>query len=147
MKTRMAIAGLVMAASLSAGEFQLQIGAPVASRDYAAKTMGFVVRGTGCADPKTVTVKGWAEGIENGERRTVALDVRATSTPGVFGVPIGWPSTGTWIVRLAGACGRTKAGLLTDLSGRGFSRTGLKTFDHEPNDAEVEAALHDAAAR
>src|SRR5690349_8672128 len=41
-------------------------------------------------------VSGTAEGIVDGERRTVALEFGNTSRPGVYALRKQWPEKGTW---------------------------------------------------
>jgi len=51
--------------------------------------------------PTLSDVSGAAEGVVNGERRTIALRLDATSRPGVFAVRRQWPSEGTWLLRFS----------------------------------------------
>jgi hypothetical protein len=46
-------------------------------------------------------VSGTAEGLVNGARRTVNLEFRATSRPGVYALHKQWDSTGVWTLVLA----------------------------------------------
>jgi hypothetical protein len=46
-------------------------------------------------------VSGTAEGLVKGERRTVSLEFRATSRPGVFALHRQWASEGVWTLLLA----------------------------------------------
>ncbi len=46
-------------------------------------------------------VSGTAEGLVNGARKTVNLEFRATSRPGVYALHKQWDSTGVWTLVLA----------------------------------------------
>ena len=41
-------------------------------------------------------VAGTAEGMVRGERKSVSLEFRATSRPGVYALKRQWPTEGTW---------------------------------------------------
>ncbi len=53
-------------------------------------------------------VSGTAEGIVNGERRTIELDFDRTSRPGVLALKKMWPSEGNWLLVIA--VGRAEGG-------------------------------------
>lgn len=46
-------------------------------------------------------LSGSAEGLVNGERRTIALRFEATSRPDVFALRRQWPREGAWVLRLS----------------------------------------------
>lgn len=46
-------------------------------------------------------VSGTAEGLVDGQRRTIELDVRSTSRAGVFAVQANWPDEGHWVLKLS----------------------------------------------
>ena len=45
-------------------------------------------------------VSGTAEGVVNGARRTITLEFKRTSRPGVFALHRQWPSEGVWTLVL-----------------------------------------------
>ena len=137
-------AGLVicMVAALAAAEgFTFEIGPPVASPGYASKTADFVFRTEGCPDLAKMQVTATAEGLVNGERRSVALMPRQMTTPGVYAVFHTWPNEGFWVIRLKGVCGDKTAGALVPMSARSFKREAAKFFPRPATDAETDAAL------
>ena len=141
-------AGLVfcMLASLAAAEnFTLQIGPAVASPEYASKTADFVFRTEGCPDPAKAQVSATAEGLVNGERRSVALMPRPMATPGVYAVFHTWGPDGSWVIRLKAVCSDMTAGALVPMTSRGFSRDGAKFFPRAATNAETDAALKSLA--
>lgn len=46
-------------------------------------------------------VSGSAEGLVNGARRTISLEFKATSRPGVYALQKQWPNEGVWTLVLA----------------------------------------------
>ncbi len=46
--------------------------------------------------PYALRLAGTAEGIVNGERRTIPLEFNATSQPGVYALMPRWPREGVW---------------------------------------------------
>jgi len=83
---RVGMVACAVAAVAIAEGFTFNIGNPVASQDFRAKTAAFVFRTEGCADPAKSQISGTAEGIVKGARRSLALKVLATSKPGVYAV-------------------------------------------------------------
>ena len=71
--------------------------------------------------PTLRDLSGAAEGMVNGQRRTVPLHFDALPAPGMFAVRAQWPTQGTWLVRV------TLAG----------STTALVSFDDQGNVASV----------
>src|ERR1043166_3530399 len=69
---------------------------------------------------KLSDISGTAEGIVNGQRKSITLHFDSTARPGVFAVSRQWPNEGTWLVRVA---------LQTT--------TALVTFDRAGNVASV----------
>lgn len=50
--------------------------------------------------PVTFPVSGLAEGMVNGERRTVKLELQRTSRPGAYALRKQWSDEGTWVLVL-----------------------------------------------
>jgi hypothetical protein len=139
-------AALVVAAapSASAGTtFRLEIGPAVAGFAPGMKKKGtaFVVRGLACADAAKVRITGVAEGMLNGARRSVALQLTPLATPGAFAVLPAWPQTSDWVARLTGTCETATAGAVVAMRQDVFTRESSKVFDHAPSSAEVDAVL------
>jgi hypothetical protein len=121
--------------------FTFNIGSPVASQDFQAKTAAFVFRTEGCAEPAKSQIGGTAEGLVKGARRSVALKVTATSKPGVYAVYHNWPVEGAWVVNLKGTCASASAGAIVPIGPKGFIRESSKFFPRPATDAEVDISL------
>ncbi len=131
--------------------FALQIASPVAGQGATLKSASFVFRSSGCADLSKFEVTAKAEGLVNGERRTLPLETFAAPAPGVFAVFKKWPPEGIWIVSLSATCGTTaSAGALVAVAGDrspGPDRKNSKFFPHPPTEAEIASALKAAASK
>jgi hypothetical protein len=138
---RFGIAALALAVVALAEGFKFQIGSPVASQEFPSKTAAFVFRIEGCADPAKSQISGTAEGLVNGERRSVALKVTAMSKPGVYAVYQTWPSEGAWVVNLKGTCASENAGAVVPIGPRGFIRESSKFFTRPATGAEIKTSL------
>jgi len=138
---RVGMVACAVAAVAIAEGFTFNIGNPVASQDFRAKTASFVFRTEGCADPAKSQISGTAEGIVKGARRSLALKVLATSKPGVYAVDQNWPAEGAWVVNLKGSCDNANAGALVPIGPRGFIRESSKFFARPATDKEIETSL------
>ena len=123
-----------------AQSFTFEIGSPVAAQDFRSKSAAFVFRTAGCTEPEKPEVTAIAEGIVEGSRRTLPLQVTPSTKPGVYAVFRQW-TAGHWIVVLKGACGTAQAGAIVPVGPRGFVREDSKFFSHPATAAEIEAAL------
>ena len=138
---RLTIAVLAIAAPAMAEGFTFTIGGPVASQDFHFKAAVFMFRTEGCSDPGKSQVSATAEGMVNGERRSVTLKVMPASKPGVYGIYQSWPAEGHWVVSLRGACGDLNAGAIVPIGPKGFMRESAKFFPHTATDHEIETSL------
>ena len=77
----------------------MSIEAPVNPYDSAARGAAFVVHTFHHAVPTTLDLEGRAEGLVDGQRRTVPLSLSAART-GTFAVRNAWGTKGTWSVVL-----------------------------------------------
>ena len=138
---RLGIAALAIATLAMAQAFTFTLGSPVASHDFQFKTAAFVFRTEGCADPAKPQISATAEGIVNGERRSVSLKVMQGSKPGVYAVFQNWPAEGQWVVNLKGACANLEAGAIVSVGPKGFVRESSKFFARPATEAEIEKSL------
>lgn len=67
----------------------------------------------------TLTVTGTAEGLVDGQRRAVPLEVAATGTDGVYRVRRQWPGEGVWVLRLVVRVGEGSATALVGVNAAG----------------------------
>ena len=94
-----------------------------------------------------LTVTGTAEGLVNGQRRCVPLEIAATQSAGVYRVRRQWPSEGVWVLRLVVHVG---TGSATALVGVNASGEIAQVRQQDParriypylTDADVQAMLH-----
>ncbi len=126
--------------------FTLQTGPPVAAMPDPTqpgvkkfKDVAFVVRSAGCADVAAFRVTATAEGIAGGVRRSVALRVLDV-TGGIFALA-GHETTGTWVVSVAGTCGRNVAGATVRLINGAYRRDAVEVLPHHPTPADVDRAF------
>ena len=124
-----------------AGSFTLVVGAPVAAQDFRAKNASFVVRADSCEAVEKVEVKASAEGLVNGARRSIPLNLGVLPKPGIFSVSKQWPDEGTWVVSLSAKCQNETAGAIVPIGPKGFIRESTKSLAHAPAEAEITAAL------
>ena len=101
-----------------------------------------------------IPVTGRAEGIVNGQRRTVRLRLEPTSRRGVYALQNQWGTEGTWTLVLTASQGPGDAATaLVELSPDGRVAVSVPTrpereghFPRPVTDAEVESALRARAA-
>jgi hypothetical protein len=126
--------------------FRLEIGSNIAGVP-ALKTKNVVVmaRALACDDDASVQMTGIAEGIVNGQRQSLKLELMPMATPGVFAVRKQW-SDGTWIVNLTASCPGRKAtaGALVALDQHSaLMRSKTKLLERAATEREVTALLKD----
>lgn len=138
---RLGIAACAVAALALAEAFTFSIGSPVAAQDFHAKMAAFVFRTQGCAEPAKAEIRGTAEGLINGARRSVALKIIPMSKTGVYAIYREWPAEGEWVVNLKGTCGDASAGAIVPVGPKGFIRESSKFFARPATDAEIDASL------
>jgi hypothetical protein len=88
-------------AAPSFGPPWMSVEMPANPLDPATRGAAFVVRTYRHDQPEATPLSGSAEGIVDGERRSVALTFTATGRPGVFAVPQTWPDQGAWVVAVS----------------------------------------------
>ena len=84
-----------------AQQFRLTVASPIAGNTPGFKSSMFVVRTDGCPEPAKARITATAEGLVDGARRSVALELMALAQPGAYAVNKGWPAAGTWVVNLS----------------------------------------------
>lgn len=80
----------------SAGPPWISIEHPVNPYDAATRGAFLVVHAYHHGTPTQFPVSGTAEGLVNGERKSVRLSFTRTSRPGAFALAKQWPGEGTW---------------------------------------------------
>jgi hypothetical protein len=73
-----------------------------------------VVRPRVCDKLAAVQITGTAEGLVNGVRQSLPLDlIGVNPAEGVYAVQQQWPDTGQWVLQLNGSCPSPKASTST----------------------------------
>ena len=98
---------LLALSSLLAATAFVKFGPPWISIEYPANPYDAASRGAFLlvhafhhGTPVDFPVSGTAEGIVNGSRRTVSLEFKSTSRPGVYALQKQWPNEGVWTLVL-----------------------------------------------
>src|ERR1700733_14211418 len=146
---KLVLACALLPVAASAAGFSLSIGPPVAagtgSKVVKSKGPAFAVRLEGGEALDAAQVSGASEGVVDGERKSAAVAVAATGTPGVYLVTQSWDQTnqnqGVWVVSLSATCGKARAGAIVPMGPAGFVREGTKVLPRGATKAEIEAAL------
>ncbi len=128
-------------ADLLAGGFWLSLGNPVASHDPKAKNAVLLVKPTGCISPADSTVSGTAEGVVEGKRESVPLQLVRLSEPATWAVVRQWPREGVWVVRLTATYQDRTTSALVPIGSDGFHRESAKFFRGAAPENELMAML------
>lgn len=91
-----ALATGLFAAPALAGPPWISIETPVNPYDASHRGAFLLVHTFHCATPVSHPVTGTAEGIVNGERRSLKLEFSETPREGVWTLKRTWPTEGTW---------------------------------------------------
>jgi hypothetical protein len=78
------------------GQAWVSIEVPADPHDTGAREAFLYVHAFNRGEPGSYPLSGTAEGIVNGERRTLTLQFLSTSRPGVRAVRKTWPDDGIW---------------------------------------------------
>jgi len=135
------LTGLLLVTIASAEDFTIQFASPVAAQNYQMKQSAFVFRTLGCTTDAKPEVSATAEGLVNGQRRSMGLKVAPSPTPNVFGVFREWPNEGAWVVSIKARCAGKSAGAIVATDQKGFVREASRVLDHSATPAEIEASL------
>ena len=83
--------------------------------DQRFKDAAFVVNISGCVHPKDTVATATAEGLVNGERKTIQLKLTKVE-PGIWMVKKEWASEGSWILFITGGLTETPRVLTRSIS-------------------------------
>lgn len=128
MLTSASLGGALLLAIYSpafAGGFQLSVETPSSSSDSQMKDVVLVARTYGCHQPADAKLSATAEGLVNGARKSVALELRSIGS-GVYAIKQQWPSEGTWVLALTGAYNGMTSSVLVDLGPNGKVLPGTR---------------------
>ena len=118
--TLAAIAAAGLAAPALAGPPWISIELPANPYDASTRGAFLLVHAFHHGTPVGFPITGTAEGIVNGERRTVRLEFTKTSRDGVYGLRKMWPEDGTWTLVISVSQGHNDgATAVVELDGNG----------------------------
>ena len=152
-----ASAAFALVAALVAGPPWISIEYPVNPHDQSMRGAMLLVHVFHHAQPITYPVEGTAEGIVNGERRTINLKFTETARTGVYGLSRQWPTEGVWtlVIRMSrGEGGTDGASAVVELSPTGeiasvrvpTQREGSWTVPADVSMSEIDQALRARAS-
>jgi hypothetical protein len=144
MRTLVGSLTLIAGLQLFAGALTVEIGNPSGSAEALAKHAALVARTTACRAPEKTLMTASAEGVVDGQRRSIRLNLIPLSTPGTFAITQEWPSTGAWAIKIVARNPEYKdyaTGALVRLDGNSVEWASIKHYYHEPTDLEVAAIL------
>ncbi len=141
----MLLAVVLMAAALPGG-FALRVERP-AQGDAVA-----LVRADGCHQPSQAKVSGTAEGLVDGQRRSVKLKLTSVGE-GVYTVARQWPAEGTWVLAVTGTYRGYVSSVLIGVGAdgkaalkKGGADLQVRTLPRALTNADVEGALRNVTA-
>ena len=138
------VAVLVAALPLVAGALMLEIGNPATNPEARSKHAVLVARTTACHSPEKTSMTATAEGVVDGQRRSMPLKLIRLSTPGTFAIAREWPSAGTWVVKIVARNEEYKdyaTGAVARFEANSVGWASVKHYFHEPTSEEVAAML------
>lgn len=108
-----------------AGPPWISLELPANPLDPATRDAAFLIHAYHHGDPAGLPINGTAEGIVNGERRSLPLEFARTSRPSIYALDQVWPNEGHWVLTInIGEHGT--AALFVELGANG----GLKSGDY-----------------
>jgi hypothetical protein len=116
---------LSISGSAFAGGFQLSVETPSASSDPQMKEVVLVARTYGCHQPADAKLSATAEGLVNGARKSVALELRSIGS-GVYAIKQQWPAEGNWVLAITGAYNGMTSSVLVELGHNGRVLPGTR---------------------
>jgi hypothetical protein len=115
--------------------------------EVGADGRSIVVRTYRCGTPASLSLRGSAEGLVGGVRRTIALEVKPGPEPGVFSVARKWPAEGRWALVFGVSNGKGEVSSLVVLDPGSPLRIADQRMTFERPSAErIDRALATGAA-
>ena len=120
-----------------AGGFFLTVHGPAAAGQI--KDAVLTVEAQGCHDYSHAGITGRAEGVVNGQRRSIPLELTPTGKAGNYAVRRQWPAEGKWVLVFSATAGELQTHTFVEFGPDGQLRPRLTM---RPVAAEeIEAAL------
>jgi hypothetical protein len=112
-----------------------------------ADGQSIVVRTYRCGTPSSLSLRGTAEGLVSGQRRTIELAVTGGTEPGVFAVARQWPAQGRWALVFSVNGGHGVSTLVTLEAGPALRIADQERSYERPGPDRIDTALARVAAR
>lgn len=116
---------LAIASPALAGGFQLSVETPTEAADPQLKDVVLIARTYGCHQPADATLSATAEGLVNGNRKSLPLELRSIAS-GVYAIKQQWPSEGKWVLALSGTYNGMTRSVLVELGPNGKVLPGTR---------------------
>lgn len=116
---------MAIASPALAGGFQISVETPAGSADQQMKDVVLIARTYGCHQPADARLAATAEGLVNGKRKSLPLELRSIGS-GVYAIKQQWPSEGTWVLALTGAYNGMTSSVLVELGANGNVQPGTR---------------------
>ena len=136
---------LMAGLSLLAGALVVEIGNPAVNAEALSRHAALVARTTSCHSPEKTSMTATAEGVIDGQRRSIPLKLIPLSAPGTFAITREWPSAGTWAIKIVARNPEFKdyaTGALVRSDATSIEWASVKHYFHEPTNGEVAAMLN-----
>jgi hypothetical protein len=105
---------LAWSGSVAVGPPWISLEIPANPLDPTTRDAALVIHAFHHATPAGVPLAATAEGLVNGERRSLELELEETSRAGVYAVKQTWPSEGNWVLAIT-AGSHSDVSLLVEL--------------------------------
>jgi len=110
---------MVLTSTAFAGGIGLHADVASSPCDIARGGVALKVTTLDCGTPRHLSLQGRAEGIVNGKRASLPLEVRKTTTAGVYDVAAQWPASGRWVLVFTTSRYGQNQSLIVDLGADG----------------------------
>lgn len=142
MKKRVSI--LVFASALAGSAFA---GGQQIAVEVAKGGDSLLVRTYHCGTPGDIKLVGKAEGVVNGQPKSVGLKLAATGEPGVYSVARQWPAEGAWVLTFTNAGGAFVNALVELQPGAALRIASQESTIKKLSRLQLDAALQRVARR
>ena len=131
----------VLALALAGLARQTVAGGQQVVAQVGADGQSIVVRTYRCGTPSSLSLRGTAEGVVSGQRRTIALEITSGTQAGVFAVARQWPAEGRWALVFNVSGANSVSTLVTLEAGQALRIADQKLSYEKPTPERIEAAL------
>jgi hypothetical protein len=135
---------LAVAMTSMAGGFWIRTYSPSALVAASIPDAVVLIAAEGCHNAAAAKISATAEGLVNGKRQSVLLDLTPVSK-GVYAVRRQWPGAGAWILAVKATHLGRSVGAVIEID-NGEARLSAKPFERSISTDEIEAALEKVAA-